>query len=48
MAEKWIEKVFEVKLISDQIILVKIIVSQPVLCFLSVLVMPHSVVSVIL
>ena len=36
VAEKWIEKVFEVKRISDQIILVKIIVSQPVLCLLSV------------
>ena len=36
VAEKWIEKVFEVKLISDQIILVKIIVSQRVLCLLSV------------
>ena len=36
VAEKWIEKVFEVKRISDQIILVKIIVSQRVLCLLSV------------
>ena len=36
MAEKWIKKVFEVKRVSDQIILVKIIVGQQVLCFLSV------------
>ena len=36
MAEKWIEKVFEVKRVSDRIILVKIIVGQRVLCLLSV------------
>ena len=36
VAEKWIEKVFEVKRVSDQIILVKIIVGQRVLCLLSV------------
>ena len=36
MAEKWIEKVFEVKRVSDRIILVKIIVGQKVLCLLSV------------
>ena len=36
VAEKWIEKVFEVKRVSDRIILVKIIVGQRVLCFLSV------------
>ena len=36
VAEKWIEKVFEVKRVSDRINLVKIIVSQRVLCFLSV------------
>ena len=36
MAEKWIEQVFEVKQVSDRIILVKIIVGQQVLCFLSV------------
>ena len=36
MAEKWIEKVFEVKRVSDRIILVKIIVGQQVLCLLSV------------
>ena len=36
VAEKWIEKVFEVKRVSDQIILVKIIASQRVLCLLSV------------
>ena len=43
VAEKCIEKVFEVKRVSHRIILVKIIVSQRVLCLLSVLV-PHSVV----
>ena len=36
VAEKWIEKVFEVKRVSDRIILVKIIVNQRVLCLLSV------------
>ena len=39
MAEKWIEKVFEVKRFSDRIILVKFIVAlvgQQVLCLLSV------------
>ena len=36
VAEKWIEKVFEVKRVSDQIILVKIIVCQRVLCLRSV------------
>ena len=36
VAEKWIEKVFEVKQVFDRIILVKIIVGQQVLCFLSV------------
>ena len=36
VAEKRIEKVFEVKQVSDRIILVKIIVGQRVLCFLSV------------
>ena len=36
MAEKWIEKVFEVKRVSDWIILVKIIVGQRVLSLLSV------------
>ena len=36
VAEKWIEKVFEVKRLSDRIILVKIIVGQRVLCLLSV------------
>ena len=36
VAEKWIEKVFEVKRVSDRIILVKIIVGQRVLCFHSV------------
>ena len=36
VAEKWIEKVFEVKRVSERIILVKIIVSQRVLCLLSV------------
>ena len=36
MAEKWIEKVFEVKRVFEQIILVKIIVGHRVLCFLSV------------
>ena len=36
VAEKWIEKVFEVKPVSDLIILVKIIVGQRVLCLLSV------------
>ena len=34
--EKWIEKVFEDKQVSDRIILVKIIVGQQVLCFLSI------------
>ena len=36
VAGKWIEKVFEVKRVSDRIILVKIIVGQRVLCLLSV------------
>ena len=36
VAKKWIEKVFEVKRVSDRIILVKIIVGQQVLCLLSV------------
>ena len=36
VAEKWIEKVFEVKRVYDRIILVKIIVGQGVLCHLSV------------
>ena len=36
MAEKWIEKVFEVKRVSDRITLVMTIVGQRVLCFLSV------------
>ena len=36
VAEKWIEKVFEVKRVSDRIILVKIIDGQRVLCLLSV------------
>ena len=36
VAEKWIEKVFEVKQVSDRIILVKIIVGQRMLCLLSV------------
>ena len=36
MGEKWIEKVFEVKRVSDRIILVKIIVGQRVLCLLFV------------
>ena len=36
VAEKWIEKAFEVKQVSDWIILVKIIVGQRLLCFLSV------------
>ena len=36
VAEKWIEKVFEVKPVSDLIILVEIIVGQRVLCLLSV------------
>ena len=36
MAEKWIEKVFEVKQVSDRIILVKIIVGQRVLFLLFV------------
>ena len=46
VAEKWIEKVFDVKRVSDRFILVKVIVGQSVLCFLSVY--AHSVVSVIL
>ena len=41
MAEEWIEKVFEVQRVSDRIILVKLIVSQPVVTFLSVYA-PHS------
>ena len=36
VAEKWIEKVFEVKRVSDRIILVMIIVGQRVLCLLPV------------
>ena len=36
VAEEWIEKVFEVKRVSDRIILVKLIVSQCVVTFLSV------------
>ena len=36
MAVKWIENVFEVKRVSNMIILVKIIVGQRVFCFLSV------------
>ena len=36
MAEKWIEKVFEVKRLSHRIILVKFIVGQGVFCLLSV------------
>ena len=36
VAEKWKEKVFEVKQVSDRIILVEIIVGQRVLCLLSV------------
>ena len=36
MREKWIEKVYEAKRVSDQMILVKIIVGQRVLCSLSV------------
>ena len=47
VAEKWIEKVFEVKRVSDWIILVRIIVGQRVLVVFC-LSMPHSVVSVIL
>ena len=41
MVEKWIEKVFEVQRVSDTIILVKLIVSQHVVTFLSVYA-PHS------
>ena len=36
MAEEWIEKVFEVQRVSDRIILVKLIVGQRVVTFLSV------------
>ena len=36
MAEEWIEKVFEVQRVSDRIILVKRIVGQRVVTFLSV------------
>ena len=36
VAEKWIEKVFKVKRVSDRIILMKIIVGQRMLCLLSV------------
>ena len=36
MAEEWIEKVFEVQRISDRISLVKLIVGQCVVTFLSV------------
>ena len=36
MAEEWIEKIFEVHRVSDRIILVKLIVSQRVVTFLSV------------
>ena len=36
VAEEWIEKVFEVQRVSDRIILVKLIVSQRVVTFLSV------------
>ena len=36
VAEEWIEKVFEVQRISDRIILVKLIVCQHVVNFLSV------------
>ena len=36
MAEEWIEKVFEVQRVSDRIILVKFIVGQSVVTFLSV------------
>ena len=36
MAEEWIEKVFQVQRVSDRIILVKLIVGQHVVTFLSV------------
>ena len=36
VTEEWIEKVFEVQRVSDRIILVKLIVSQRVITFLSV------------
>ena len=36
VAEGWIEKVFEVQRVSDRIILVKLIVGQHVVTFLSV------------
>ena len=36
VAKKWIEKVFEIKLVSNRIIMVKIIVNQRVLCLLTV------------
>ena len=36
VAEEWVEKVFEVKRVSDRIIMVKLIVGHRVLCFLSV------------
>ena len=36
VAEEWIEKVFEVQRVSDRIILVKLIVGQRVVTFLSV------------
>ena len=36
MVEEWIEKVFEVQKVSDRIILVKLIVGQRVVTFLSV------------
>ena len=42
VAEEWIEKVFEVQRVSDRIILVKLIVGQRVVTFLSVY--PHRVV----
>ena len=41
VAEEWIEKVFEVQRVSDRIILVKLIVGQHVVTFLSVYA-PHS------
>ena len=36
MAEEWIEKGFEVQRVSDRIILVKLIVGQRIVTFLSV------------
>ena len=36
VAEEWIEKVFEIRLVSDRIILLKMIVGQCVITFLSV------------